>query len=174
MEDLLQYLIEPESLDPGIFRMINFVRYIFITLGVAMFITIIYFIVRTGMLEEKYFKDISEFTKTSAYQDIKISKNWAKIKEKVGREDESDRKLAVIEADNVLTSVLNDMGYEGETLEESLTEIGKEILPNKKELLSVHKKRRDLVYDPNYELSEEEAGEMIETYEQTLKDLQLI
>ena len=174
MEDILKYLLDPDYFDPQIVRMIDYIRFIFIGVSFVMLLSVIYFIIRTNFLEEKYFKDILEFTKTSPYKDVKLSTNWKEVKEKIQSEDESTRKLAVIEADNVLAKILNEMGYEGDDLEEALEGVGKEIVPNKNNLLEVHKVRRDMVYDPNYELSEEEAKEMIKTYEETLEDLQLL
>ena len=174
MEDVLKYLIDPHHFDPEIVRILDYVRYFFIGIGVVMIISSIYFVIRTNFLEEKYFKDILEFTKTSPYKDVKISVSWDKIKKRSQSDDESTRKLAIIGADDALTQALNEMGYDGDTLEESLEEVSKEIIPNKQDLIEVHKIRRDMVYDPNYDLSEEEAKNMIETYEETLDDLQLL
>ena len=167
-------MLDPHLFDPQIVRIIDYTRYLFIGVGLAMLASSIYFIIRTNFLEEKYFKDILEFTKTSAYKNVKVSVNWKKIVERAKSEDQSTRKLAVIEADDVLTKVLNEMSYEGDDLEEALSGVGKEIIPNKKDLLEAHKVRRDMVYDPNYELSEEDAKKIIETYEETLNDLQLL
>ncbi len=174
MEDVLKYLLDPDYFDPQIVRIIDYTRYLFIGTGLAMLVAVIYFVIRTNFLEEMFFKDILEFTQTSPYKDVKISINWSKVKKRIESEDESTRKLAIIEADDVLSKVLNQMGYEGDNLEESLKGVGKEIIPNKEDLIKVHKIRRDMVYDPNYNLSEGDAKEIIETYEETLEDLQLL
>ncbi|MGM0439333.1 MAG: hypothetical protein ACQEP3_02795 [Patescibacteria group bacterium] len=174
MEDFLQYLIDPHRFDPNIVRIIDYTRYLFTGLGGGMFVAIIYFIVRTNLLEEKYLKDIAEFTQKSPYQNVRIPKNWKKIRKQSEDEDESTRKLAIMEADDMVAGILNGMGYKGEDLEESLEEVSKEIIPNKQDLLQAHKTRRDLIYDPNYDLSIEDAREIINIYEETLEDLQLL
>ena len=174
MDDFLRYLADPHLFDPTIVRMIDYVRYLFIGIGGAMFVAIVYFIIDTSALEEKYFKDVTEFTKTSPYTSVKVPGAWKKAKNQSESEDESERKLAVIEIDDIVTEVLNQMGYEGDSLEKTLSGVSGEIIPNKEELLKAHKKRRDLVYDPNYDLSMDEAKEIMNVYEQTLKDLQLL
>ena len=174
MEDILKYLIDPHRFDPNVVRIIDYIRYTFVTIGGGMFVAIIYFIVRTNLLEEKYLKDIAEFTQKTPYQDIKIPKNWKKIRKQSEDEDESTRKLAIMEADDMLTTVLNSMNYEGEDLEEVLEEVSKEIVPNKQKLIQAHKTRRDLIYDPNYDLSLEDAREIIDIYQETLEDLQVL
>lgn len=174
MEDFLRYLIDPHLFDPVVVMIIDYLRYLFIGIGLAMLVSSIYFIIRTNILEEKYFKDILEFTKTSAYKDIKLSINWDKILKRINSDDESNRKLAIIEADDLLNKALNEMGYQGANLEESLKDAGKEIVHNKEDLLKAHKVRRDMVYDPNYNLSEEDGKELISIYEETLDDLELL
>ncbi len=170
----MRYLIDPHLLDPDIVRIIDYLRYLFIGVGGVMLFSIFYFIIRTNTLEEKYFKDILEFAKSSPYREIKVTEDWNKIKKKAKSEDESNRKVAIIKADDILSSVLSEMGYNGDDLESSIDKAGKEILPNKEDLRRAHKIRRDMIYDPNYLLSEDKAEELISIYEQTLDDLDLI
>lgn len=174
MDEFFRYLADPHLFDPTIVRIIDYVRYLFLGIGGAMFVAIIYFIIDTSALEEKYFKDVTEFTKTSPYKSVKVPGAWKKAKKQSESEDESERKLAVIEVDDMTTQVLNQMGYEGDSLEEALSGVSGEIIPNKEDLLNAHKKRRDLVYDPNYDLSMDEAKRVMDIYEQTFKDLQIL
>ncbi len=174
MEEIVETLPESPLLNPQQYGIFTFVKYLFILASVAMSGAIVYFLFRTKALEESYLKDISEFTKVSPYQDVKIAKNWEKLKEKMVSDDLSERKLAIIEADDIVFSVLNQMGYGGESMKESLEAASSEIVPNKEELLKTHKTRRDMVYDPNFELDTEKAEEMMKVYEETLTDLQVI
>ena len=145
MEDFLRYLADPHLFDPTIVRIIDYTRYLFIGIGGTMLVSTIYFIIDTSALEEKYFKDVTEFTKTSAYKDVKVPGAWKKVKAQAESEDESERKLAIMEADDITTEVLNQMGYEGDSLEDALDDVGKEIIPNKEELLSAYEKRKELI-----------------------------
>ncbi len=170
----MEYIINPELLPPHLELIFNLIRVLFIIISAGLFVAIIYFIFSTDILEEKYLKDVLEFTKASPYKNVKIPKNWESLKEKSRNEDVSERKLAIVEAGDMIVSVLNEMGHEGDSLKECLSEVGTEIIPNKKELIDVYEKGKDVVYNPEKKLSEEEAGEIMEVYEKTLKDLQLL
>jgi len=174
MEDIIGYILNPHDLSPQIATIMDYFRYFFIGLSGIMIISIIYFITNTNLLEEKYYKDLSEFTKTSPYGKAKVSKSWEKLKEKFADDIESERKLAVVEADDLIGSVLEEAGYEGDSLEERLENVSTEIIPGKEDLLEAHQTRRDLVYEPNRDLPVEEAKELMDTYEKTLSDLQLL
>ncbi len=174
MEEFVRPLFDPGFFSPEVFRILTFFRYAFILISVAMFLSIIYFIIRTSILREKYIKDILEFTQSSPYKDIKIPKNWNKLTKKAASEDSSERKLAIIEADEMLGEVLNKMGYEGDSLKESLEKVEEEIIPNKRDLIAMHEKRNKLLHDPNFEPPKEETREIMNVYQETLEDLQLL
>jgi hypothetical protein len=174
MEEFVRPLFDLGYFSPEMFRTLTYLRYAFILMSAAMFVSIIYFVINTRMLREKYIKDILEFTQSSPYKDIKIPKNWNKLTTKAVSEESSERKLAIIEADEMLTEVFNKMGYEGDSLKDSLEKIEKEIVPNRNDLFEAHEKRKKLLQDPNYEPSKEEAREIMNVYRETLEDLQLL
>lgn len=174
MEEIFRYLLDPHLFPPEFVLVLDYVRYFVIAISVGMIASIIYFIIDTRILEEKYLKDILEFTKVAPYKEINLPKDWSSLREQSQSEDSSERKLAIIEADGMLADVLREMGYDGDSLEDVLEEVSKEIVPNKEDLIEAHRTRRDLVYDPNLNLPQEDARGMMDTYEETLKDLQLL
>ncbi len=174
MEDIIRYILDPHLLSPEKVRIFDYIRYFFVVISTLMTGAIIYFVFRTGILEEKYYKDVLEFTKSSPYKEVKVSKKWKRLKEKIEDENSSERKLAIIQMDDLVSEVLMEMGYEGDDLEVRLRDVGDDILTNKKDLIKAHRKRRDLVYDPNKNLSVEEAKELSEVYKETLVNLQVI
>lgn len=173
MEEFFRYLLDPHLFPPEFVLVLDYVRYFVIAISGAMLISIIYFIIDTQLLEEKYLKDILEFTKAAPYKEIKMPKNWSTLRTQSENEDSSERKLAIIEADDMLTDILKEMGYDGISLEETLEEVSKEVVPNKEDLIEAHRTRQELIYNPNLDLSQDDAREIMNTYEETLKDLQL-
>ncbi len=174
MEKIIRYIIDPHLFPPEVVRALDYAMYFFVAFSVFLILSTLYFYIKAGFLREKYLKDVLEFTKTSPYKDIKVPKDWSNLEKRITNEDGSDRKLAVIEADDMITTILGEMGYEGESLPECLEEVSTDIVPNKEDLLRVNKTRRDLTYDPNYDLSIDQTKEIMEVYKQTLKDLGLL
>jgi len=74
----------------------------------------------------------------------------------------------------MLDDILKRMGYSGETLGERLNKLTIASLPNLEEAKEAHKIRNNIVHDPDYRLSLDEAKKTIETYERALTDLQAL
>jgi len=87
----------------------------------------------------------------------KINKEWLKIKAGLEGGLESQYKLSVIEADSLLDDILNRMGFTGETLGERLEKLTIATIPNLDEVLQAHHTRNNVVHDPDYILTLEEA-----------------
>jgi len=88
--------------------------------------------------------------------------------------DESEYKLAIIEADTVLDDVLEKVGYSGETLEDKIDKVSLVVISNKEEILEAHKVRNTIVYNPNYKVELEEAKKLLEIYKKALIDLGML
>ena len=81
---------------------------------------------------------------------------------------ESEAKLAVIEADDLLNNVLIRMGYRGENLVERLNQFNEVNLPNKKQVIETNMIADNIIHDPNYRLESTQAREMLQVYRQAL------
>jgi len=103
-----------------------------------------------------------------------MEENWSEIIKQAKSEKEADRKMAVIEADDIINDVLSQLGYGGDTLPEKLERLNEEIIPNLNEIKEAHKKRKEISYDPNKELSSQDAVNLVSVYEKVFKDLQII
>ena len=134
----------------------------------------IYFLLTAGWLERIFLIDFLEFLRFKPYVIPKAAKKWKKIMGRLETGTESEAKLAIIEADDLLNKILARMGYEGETLGEKLKRVKKTILPNLDEVLEVHKIKSDIVYDPGFRLTLEQAKFFLEIYEKALSNLEAI
>lgn len=138
-------------------------------LGIA-----IYLLLKTDWLKRRLILDLLEFFTFKPYGVPEFSKKWVKISKRFEQGTESEIKLAILEADDLLNEILEGMGYSGETLGEKLRGVKKTILPNLEEVLEVHKIKSDIVYDPSYSLNFEQAKKILETYKKALSDLEAI
>ena len=116
--------------------------------------------------------DIVEFFSFRPYGIRKVEKDWAKITARLETDLESEWKLATIEADSILNDILMKMGFAGETLGERLDRLTIATLPNLQQIREAHKIRNNIVHDPDYRVSLDEAKMAVGIYEQALRDLQ--
>ena len=103
-----------------------------------------------------------------------MNRNWKKIKQRLDSKSETEYKLAIIEADKMLSSALKRMGYAGPTLEESLDKLTSATLPNIEDLYSAHQLRENIVRDQNYAVSFEQAKKILDDFENAFIHLQLL
>ena len=146
----------------------------FIVISVLFLFGIFIFLLKSSWLRCFILEDAAEFITYKPFGAKKASKKWIKISKRLESGKESEYKLAVIEADDLLNDVLKNMGYKGETIKEKLDQIEESVLPNIEEVRQAHQVRNDIVYDPDYQLTLEQAKKTLDIYERTFRDLELI
>jgi len=165
-EDLIPYLI----LSP--LPRIIFISKIFVLIfSLFLILIIIYFLIKTSFKKYIFLQDLIEFLTFKSYGVRKIGKNWAKIIERLeGGEEEA--KLAIIEADSLLNEILKRMGYKGETLGERLEQLTSANISNLEEVLEAHKIRNNIIHDPSYKLTLDQARRILAIYEKAFEGLE--
>ncbi|MBZ9569811.1 hypothetical protein KJA16_02715 [Patescibacteria group bacterium] len=151
-----------------------FLKILFLIISLFFLFGIIYFLLKTGWLKRLFLQDLVEFLSFKPYAIRKVSQTWKKIIKGLEKVSESETKLAIIEADDLLNEILERMGYPGETLGEKLKQLSEVILPNLDEVWKAHKIRSNIVHDPTYRLSLGEARKVLEIYEKALLKLEAI
>ena len=149
-------------------------KIIFIILGLIFFGYIIFALVKTSWLKRMIIWDLQEFLTYRPFGVRRIVKEWRKIKAKLETGLESEYKLAVIKADAMLDNILMRMGFGGVTLGERLTKLTVVSLPNIEEVRQAHRIRNNIIHDPDYRLSLDEARRVVAIYEKALTDLQAL
>ena len=69
---------------------------------------------------------------------------------------------------------LSRIGFEGETLGDRLQKVSPVIIPNLEDVFAAHKTRNDIVHDPDYRLTLQDAKTAIKAYEDAFSALDLI
>jgi len=148
-------------------------RVVLIGFSIFLFLSIIVLAFRSNWLKYLILEDTAEFLSFKPYGVRKIVNVWNKIMKRLETGIESEYKLAILEADGVLDNTLKRMGFRGETLGERLGNLTSATLPNIEDIERVHKIRNNIVHDPSYKVSLNEAKEILAVYEQALRDLDL-
>ena len=128
---------------------------------------------KSSWLKRLILEDATEFITYRPSGAKKAFKKWNKIIKKLESNKESEYKLAVIEADNLLDDALKNIGYKGETVKEKLEQLEPAILPNIDEVRQAHQIRNDIVYDPDYQLTLDRATKVLDIYEKAFRSLEL-
>ena len=133
--------------------------------------SVIYFMFNSSWVHYKFLEDVTEFFSWQAYGLKEISRRWKKIQKRFELGAESELKLAIIEADDFLSEMLEDRGYEGKTFEELAEKAGRALLPNLDEILKAHEMRNSIVYNPDYKLKTQEVEKALMAYEVAVKNI---
>jgi hypothetical protein len=104
----------------------------------------------------------------------KISREWEKVKNRMRRGGDAETRLAVIEADQLLDSMLKKMKVPGSTMGERLQALRPWQLENLPDVWIAHKMRNRLVHEPSTRINAYEAETVLQIYEKALKSLGLL
>lgn len=167
-QDTLKFLSAPSG--TGFFV----VRIFFIVVGLLLLAAVLYFLRKTTFLKFLILWDLVEFLTYRPYGVKSMRKFWDKIVQRLETGDVSEYKLAILEADDLVDSILKKMGYGGNNLEERLSLLSPVILPNIKAVEQAHRLRNSIVHDPDYHITLDEAKKTLEIYEKALRDLQAL
>jgi len=148
----------------------------FLSIGFFVFaiIVIALLIPRVSWTQFRIKDEFAAYSKFNPGVTQKITKTWIKVINRLNTNIESEFKLAVIEADDILDKVLKTQGFQGETMGDRLKEISSDILPNVDEIKEAHKIRNNIVHDPDYHLTREVAQNTLNCVETTLKSFNLL
>lgn len=168
IENIISYIISPELQD----KLLG-IRIVFLVVSLLLLGGTIFCLLKSQWLKLTYIQDAIEFLTYRPFGVKKITKTWIKILARLETAAESEYKLAVIEADEMLHSVLKRMGYAGKNFEEKLQKLTSATLSNIDQIYEAHKIRNNIVYDPDYQLSLDEAKNTLKIFEQAFQDLQM-
>ncbi len=142
--------------------------------GLILLAATIYLLLRTNWLKFLFLESFVEFFTFSPYGVKKMNKAWLKIIARLDTFLESEYKVAVVEADDMLDNSLKKLGYAGKDLDERLNKISPAILSNLEDLREARKTRGLLVSDPNFHMDLDRTQKILDIYKQALQKLQIL
>jgi len=135
-------------------------------------IGIIWLLFKAKWLKDLLIYDIIEFLTFKPYGVGRAKRVWKKILERMEKGVESEVKLAVIEAEDLLDDILKKLGYKGESFGERIKEMPRNLMPNIDDLQEAHKIHNNIIHDPNYRLNLDQAKTILEIYKKALQNLE--
>jgi len=134
---------------------------------------IIILIVKLQVIDS-WFKTAGNFLLTQAFPKRHLNKSWQKILIRLNKNDESNLRLALIEADNLFDDLLKQMRLPGESMADRLRYIDSSQVSNIDEIWRAHKLRNVLVHNHEYPITRNEMESGVKAYEKALKELEFI
>ncbi|MBM4177294.1 hypothetical protein FJ208_00615 [Candidatus Gribaldobacteria bacterium] len=128
-------------------------------------------------------KDNFDFFITTAGDEIKdrksfkdlglkqAQKQWKKIKSKFDKTNDAYFKLGLIEAEDFLDGALQRLGLGGQTIEDRINRLKEGDVPSLNQLKQAHQLCQDIVRDPDYKISKQDALANLNIFEQALTGL---
>jgi hypothetical protein len=148
-------------------------KIIFGGIGLFFFGMIIFLSIRATWTMFMWF-DVREFFTFRAFGLRKATGRWHKIMARLATADEAEYKLAIMEADNIVDEVLRKMNIAGENLTERLQKVSPAVLTNLQDVVKAHGVRDNIVHDPDYRLTLQEARNILAIYEATFQSWDII
>ena len=138
-----------------------------------LFVIILLSLFSTKWMKYRFFEDFVGFFTFKPIGVSRLVKTWNKISKRLELKSEDEYKMAVLEAEEILDNVLEKMGYFGKNLKEKIDKLPLVAVSNIDSLKDISEIRKRIVYNPDQELSLDEAKKILDVFEQSLKDLQV-
>lgn len=123
--------------------------------------------------EHKYYygRKIEEAEEDAAKPDEELGKRWRHVLDRVGSENESDWRQAIIDADSILDEILVKMGYQGAGIGERLQRVAKGDMKTLDQAWEAHKVRNHIAHDGTaFPLTQHEAKRVINLYKEVFAE----
>ncbi len=170
IKKILEYLFSSQ-LQETLFPL----KIIFIFISIFFLIVIIWFLCKTEYIRWWFWFDLKNFLFPKPLGTMKLNRKWEKIKKNLEKGKlESQWKISLIESLEILDKTLKNMGYSGENLTERLSKLSSDEVSNLDDLFRAQRICQDVVRDPNYRLTKEQAQEIIEIFEKALVNLEVL
>src|SRR3989344_1019282 len=140
---------------------------------IILFAIWIYMLKNTGIVKMR-FEQFKEAATASPIPKKKLFGQWNNVIAKINSSDESQWKLAIIEADSILDEVIRSLGYRGDTMGDRMAKIKPAQFPNLEDAWRVHKVRNFIAHDPSYKMSKETALRAIKIYELIFNEFNML
>lgn len=166
IQDFIYFISSPSLQD----RLLP-VKIVFLLFAVFFLCATVWFYMNSSYLRYQFLQDTAEFLSWQSYGLSDVNKRWRRIVKKITFGNESEYKLAIIEADELLYQTLESKVYEGETFEELLSSAIKKKVTGLDLISGAHTVRNAVVYNVDYKLNTENAKKILFDYENAIKNV---
>ncbi len=103
-----------------------------------------------------------------------IRGQWEQIRALANSQTASEWNMAILRADALLDSILQDLGYEGEDFAARLKTVDPTRLTSREDVWSAHRLRNMIAHEPSEQHPRDQVVYALRAYEQALKELDMM
>lgn len=178
---LIAKLIMGASFGEALESFYQYYRFIATFVSILLFTGIVYCIVRIDQIrraERLVYDVVSDAGLVETPEaEIKRHRNqkWQRVEQLIESDNQSDWRLAIIEADILLDEMLSRMPYPGETVSDKLKNVEKSDFNTIESAWEAHKARNQVVHaGSDFQLTEREAKRIVGLYREVFEEFYFI
>ena len=152
-------------------RTFLFIKSFSLMLSFLLFAALVFLIIQSRVGIRNSLETVAKSVGAPKMPKRKMSREWSAVLKKIESGEESNLKLAVIEADKILDDILKRAGYKGDNMGERLKQITSTQIANIEAIWQAHKVRNNIVHDPDFRLTRADAENAVKIYQRALEDL---
>ena len=148
--------------------------YIIVTILMGLFDAIL--LVLAGFIIKRYNKLRAEIPPAEVMSQMispqeEFQQNWQDIQSLMQSQNASDWNMAILRADAQLDEILDQLGYEGETIAERLKVVDPTKLKSMDRIWSSHRLRNTIAHDPLQQYTREMVTHALDSYQLAFQEL---
>lgn len=159
------------GIEPDFSAIINTLRTVGIVTTIVFGILFVWILIKMNRYFSERAAKLKAQLRPPAAAEGPYDARWKEVREHLGSFRDAEWKFAVIEADRMVESILEQAGFIGEDMGEKLKGIDKSQLTSINELWSAHKLRNLIAHDPEYQVQQRDAREAVGNFERALREL---
>lgn len=153
----------------GFFWFLKFILAIYV---VVLFVDMVLLLVLRGLGGD--LRDTLHGAQMPISSKKKIKKRWFQIEERLKTNNQSQFKIAILEADSLADEMLFSIGYGGKNMKERLDLADANQVEEIDNLREGHEIRNKIIFDDNFNFDKAEAERVIGLYREFLENLEMI
>jgi hypothetical protein len=177
VEDVIAFLKNTSA--PGTYDQLyhewNLLVAFSLTLSLIFAAIIIYTVTRVFQLRQEEYKYFQAVAHTVTAQDIpKTRLRWNHILEEANSDSPQNQRLAILEADIMLSELLDELGYKGETLADKMRQVPKANFNTIDLAWEAHRARNRVAHEAGFQMAPHEVRRIIGLYDKIFREFGFI
>ena len=161
------------QISPETIQLYGLIRAIFIILDIFLLAFFIFLIIKAWKFVPN-FEKITETEKIYTLGNVILQERWESIIARSKINTQESIKHAILDADNMVDELLARMGLKGEHMADRLENLSSEDFGSLNRLWAAHRVKNNLIHEPGFVISQEDAQKTIADYGSFLKEIGVI
>lgn len=161
------------KLDLDFLHILEYARITIIVFDFLLIIATVYIFIQALKLRPKFKADPNSKPIMTLRKEVLLEK-WMGIQSKFAEGRPDSMKVAIIQGDSLIDSILKSAGLEGEHMADRLDNIEPGEFQSFEDVWTSHKIRNQVVHEENYQLTHATAERALKGYEKFLRELNII